>query len=118
MNLPPLYSECYHFTLTLLSKTEKMPKHFRPTLGRRMEEASLDLLVLLKHILLSKGRSDVSGLLDKIDELKLLIQLAFDLRCMSPFDFHQHSESLVSLGKMLGGLKRYEQRKPSAQASS
>jgi hypothetical protein len=50
MNLPPLYSEAYHFTSALLSKTGKLPRHFRLTLDRRIEEASLDRLISLWRV--------------------------------------------------------------------
>lgn len=111
MNLPPLYSECYHLTVTLLKKTASMPKHYRPTLGRRLEDTTLDLLLELKRTLLSKDKHNLPRVLAKIDDLKLLSQLTYDLRCMSPAEYGELTDTLVRLGKMTGGLSRYERAK-------
>lgn len=60
ISLPPIYSEVYHLTREILLYSRKFPKHYRPTLGRMMEEASLDLTILLRQELLKKAEGSMT----------------------------------------------------------
>jgi|GEM_PF-6444613 len=43
-----VFADAYAMTLNLLSRTRNFPKHLRPTLGRRLEDACLDLTIQLR----------------------------------------------------------------------
>jgi hypothetical protein len=112
MKLPPIYSETYHFTLHLFKRTGNIPKPYRPTLGRKMESAALELVVLLRQCLLTTASAaNLNQLIARVDELKVLTQLSYDLKFFSHADFGEISTSLVKIGKMLGGLHKYERQK-------
>lgn len=107
MQLPPVYSKTYHLTESLLKCTAHFPKQHRPTLGRRIEESALDLSTQLRRVLLGSAPRELSSLLATVDDLKVYLQLAHELTCISHSQYHELSQSVSIIGKMLGGMKRY-----------
>jgi hypothetical protein len=110
MQLPPIYSETYHMTLLLMQTTAKFPRPYRPTIGQKMEKAGIELLVRLRVALLSQHRTDIKAILPFIDELKVLLQLSYDLQLISHHGFASLSEKVIVVGKMLGGM--WKSQKP------
>ena len=90
VKLPQLYSDSYHLSLEVLTKTKNFPKHYRATLARRLEERSLDLCLNVRKLLLTKKHlvEETNHLMREashaVDDLKLLWQLCRDLRLVSP----------------------------------
>ncbi len=107
MQLPPVYSKTYHLTESILKCTAHFPKQHRPTLGRRLEESALDLATKLRRSLLGGAPRELSPLLGTVDDLKVYLQLAHELTCISHAQYHDLSQSVSIIGKMLGGMKRY-----------
>ena len=87
-----------------MKASSKLPKPYRPTLGRKMEEASIALAVRLRISLLAKGSSNIGPLLEYVDELKVLIQFAFDLRFLSAGMYKDVSDELIAIGKILSSM--------------
>ncbi len=108
MKLPPVYTETYHFTIELMRRTAHLPKAYRPTLGRRMEEAAMDMTILLRQSLLTPSQRDYAGILSRVDTLKVCLQLAHELEILSPHQSMALSSSLEKIGKMLGGLQKHQ----------
>ena len=78
MQLPTVYTKAYHMTLLVMNNTRKF-KPYRPTIGQGMEKASIDLVVKL-HCSNAKNNTNLRPILPIIDELKVLIQLSYDLK--------------------------------------
>ncbi|EFX60653.1 hypothetical protein DAPPUDRAFT_342160 [Daphnia pulex] len=107
MQLPPVYSKAYHLSESLLKCTAHFPKQHRPTLGRRIEDSALDLATQLRRFLLGSAPRELPSLLATVDDLKVYLQLAHELTCLSHAQYHELSQSVSIIGKMLGGMKRY-----------
>ena len=41
MKDPKIYSDCYQAVIQIFHRTKSIPKHLRPTLGRRIEDSAL-----------------------------------------------------------------------------
>ena len=106
IKLPPIYTEAYHLAREMLRQTAHVPKMYRPTLGRRMEEAALDIVVNLRQELLKSGPLDLKGVGLRVDELKVLIQLSHDMGILRDQAFGQLATATDKIGKMIGGLER------------
>lgn len=106
ISLPPIYSEVYHLTREILLHSKGFPKHYRPTLGRMMEEAAVDLTISLRTELLKKGRRIYEPMSGRVDQLKVLVQLCHDIEVMDHHHFNTMVKSLEKIGKMLGGLEK------------
>lgn len=105
---PPIISDAYQLSLALFHRTKTFTKHLRPTLGRRLEEASLDLMVHLRHFSFTreKLRRQNSLLLasERLDEIRLLSQMSFDMKALTPSGYAEVAQFSLQVGKQLGGL--------------
>jgi len=114
MKNPKLFSDSYQLTLTLFHRTKNFPKQMRPTVGRRLEESSVDLLLSVKLASISKGKSRVQKLRtasQKLDEIRLLVQLSKDTKILSSGSFGEISSLTSEIGKEIGGFLKYESQK-------
>ena len=108
LKLPPIYAEAYHFSKDLFTYTVNIPKAHRPTLGRKIESEALELLILLRIELLNKDRKNFQTISNKVDALKVLLQLAYDLKFFGHHGFTVMIASLEKIGRVLGGLYKYQ----------
>jgi hypothetical protein len=111
VRLPPVYNLAYHLSLEILKQTSHFPKHYRPTIGRRLEEGSIELVIRLRVGILKKSSLETSKASDLVDELKVLIQIAHDTGVLSHHLFGTWVETLETLGKMIGGLLKIQNGK-------
>jgi hypothetical protein len=61
MKLPKIYVDAHSLTIKVFSRSKAFPKHYRPTLARRLEEGCLELLVQLRSAALSPGSRKQAG---------------------------------------------------------
>ncbi len=111
MQLPTVYTKAYHMTLLVMNNTRKFPKPYRPTIGQGMEKASIDLVVKLRIALMQKNNTNLRPILPIIDELKVLIQLSYDLKLISHNNFSELGEAIISVGKIIGSMSFRCQKK-------
>lgn len=113
---PRIFSDCYQLTVCIFNRTKSFPKALRPTIGRRLEEASLDLTKYVSSALYeSTLKADLrdSFLLKAsvaLDEIRILTQIAAEMRCLPIVGYAEIQELIVSVGKQLGGLRRVTPR--------
>jgi len=114
---PKIYTDAYQLTLSIFHRTKSFSKHMRPTLGRRLEEAAINLAFATKRAMFSKADSKTRHLYqasDILDEIRILVQLSRDLEIISVGGYGELSEQTKELGRELGGLINHEQSKKSA----
>jgi hypothetical protein len=111
MQNPPLYSKTYHLSELVFQSTRSFPKHLRPTLGRKLEESALDLLILTKRILFQKDSHELKAAIDLVDQSKILVQLSHDLTALSHHEYGHLSDHLSLIGKMLAGLGSFRKQR-------
>lgn len=96
----------------MLNRTRQIPKHYRPTLGRKLEEAIISLSMDIRSMLLTKKQdaalkqSQLSQTAKTVDDLKFLLHLGLDLKIFSPGAFGEMNEKLSSVGRQLGGMMK------------
>jgi hypothetical protein len=106
-----LYSDCYQLTINIFHRTKSYQKQLRPTLGRRAEDAALDLVHIVRLVSLTKkdkSTTKVKARLDeasqKLDEIKIVLQVAYDIHALSDIGYGDLSELTESIGKQIGGF--------------
>ena len=119
MSNPKVYSDAYQLSIHAFNQTRTFPKFHRPTLGRRMEEATLDLTIRLRFALMA-SKSERRTRLEHLevashclDELRIVLQLCLDLRLLRPVAYNEMCVLTAEIGKEVGGLKKFETRRPS-----
>lgn len=119
MREPKVFSDSYQFTISLFNRTKSFPRSLRPTLGRKMEELSLEMTQNLRRALLIPVRTSKSGtghsirlrLLraasDHLDDIRVLMDLSRDLQVLSISGFEELAKQSREIGREIGGLIKH-----------
>ena len=109
-----IYADAYQLSLLVFHRTKSYPKHLRPTLGRILEESSVLLLTNIRKATVQSGKSRVASLRrssSNLDDIRIVLQLAKEMKCLSPGAFGDISKITLELGREIGGFLRYEIQK-------
>jgi hypothetical protein len=102
-----VYSDAYAMALLIFQRTKSIPKAQRPTLGRSIEEATLELLTALRAASVAESHSQKKHhclrASDALDRLRIFAQLLKDLNCFSENGYFEISEQSAEVGRQLGG---------------
>ncbi len=94
------------------------PKVHRPTLGRKIENYFLDLLESVFISLYLPPEKKIIELLTaiaKLDNLKFILQIAWENKCISSERYSKLSEQLQEIGKIIGGWRKGLEKKTPTQ---
>ncbi len=89
----------------LLDRTSKFPKAMRYVLGARIDEAAIDVAVLLVDARFTKAerrRRALEELNLRLNRLRVLVRLAHQRRCLDHGAFEHVVRALDSFGRGLG----------------
>lgn len=104
----PILVKTHDFLLWLIPQTLKFPKSQRFVLAQRLQGSALAFYELL--IRARKVRPNRSLLVDadvELEEVRLYLRLAHELRLLSGGQYEHASRSVVEIGRLLGGwMKR------------
>ena len=110
---PVVVDKTYDLVLWLVQKVEKFPKSYRFSVGQRLIDTGLDLLLLLVDAVYRKDKREplrMAGL--RTNALRFLLRLAHDLRLLSESAYAFATERLDEVGRMVGGWERAAGRAP------
>ena len=110
---PVVVDKTYDLALWLIQKVEKFPKSYRFSVGQRLIDTGLDLLLLLVDAAYRKDKREplrTAGL--RTNALRFLLRLAHDLRLLSESAYAFATERLDEVGRMVGGWERAAGRAP------
>lgn len=108
--------DSYQLSISLFNKTKSFERNLRSSLGRRLENISLDSLRDIHIACYSKGEERLARLKNasnKIDEMKILIQMAYDLKGMNIGTLNDLISLTNEIGKQTGFMmksEKYEMR--------
>ena len=111
MKTSKIYSDCYQAAIHIFGRTKSFPKSLRPTLGRKIEEASLNCLLSIRKAGVTRSTVRLSSLYqasDSLDEIRTLIQFSRDMHALNPAGFSEITGLTKEIGKELGGFIKYE----------
>jgi len=103
----PIIVKSYTLTLWYIKKIEKLPKNHRYTLGERIQNSLLELLMTLSDTIYSKDKKALLLLANQeIERLRLLTKLIKDLSILSGDNYAFIISNLNEIGQMIGGWKK------------
>lgn len=103
----PIIVKSYSLVLWYIQKIEKLPKNHRYTLGERIQNSLLELLMILSDTIYSKDKIALLLLANQeIERLRLLTKLIKDLSILSRDNYQFIISSLNEIGQMIGGWKK------------
>lgn len=113
MKKTKVYADSYQATIQIFNRTKTFPRALRPTLGRKIEEASINCLLSLRKAEVAKKENRMNHLIsasESIDEIRTLIQLSRDLRAINIAGFSELSGLTKEIGKEIGGFIKFERK--------
>jgi hypothetical protein len=93
----------------LLERTSKFPKTMRYVLGARIDEAGIDVAVLLVDARFTKGERRRKALEEmnlRLNRLRVLVRLAHQRKCLDHGGFEHVVRALDAFGRGLGAWLR------------
>ncbi len=112
----PIFHKTYDFIIVFSNYVVKFPKHDRFTLGARIENTAVELLMLIMRANYGQAVARV-GFLNEgsilLDMLKVFVRLAKDKKAIHPNQYLMLEERLQEIGRMLGGwIKSSSAKRP------
>jgi len=100
----PIIVKTYNLTKWYIEKLAKLPRNHRYTLGEKIQNSLLDLLMLLSDAIYSKNKKPILQEANKeLEKLRILSRLMKDLNLLPRDSYRFVSSSIDEIGKMLGG---------------
>ena len=100
----PVIVKTYNLTLWYIKKLNSLPKNHRYTLGEKIQNTLINLLLILSDTIYSKDKKTLLQKANKeIEKLRLLTRLLRDLKIISTDNFRFITSSLDEVGQMVGG---------------
>jgi hypothetical protein len=94
----------YEFLRWLIERVGKFPRDQRFLLGDRIENAGLDVLLLLVEAVYSRDKRGVLRRANlELEKLRWLIRLAQDSRLLSVSQYEYAAKQMTDVGAQIGG---------------
>ena len=104
----PVTQKAYDLLLWLVLRVERFPRAHKFTLGDRLETAALDLNLALLEAGHAHSKERVLHRANRLlDQIRILLRLARDLRVLTPRQHEYASGSVEELGRMVGGWLKW-----------
>lgn len=112
---PQVFSDSYSLCLQVFHYSKLFSRPYRPTLGRRLEESALDVVLNLKKILFMSAGPEKAKCLELVsqilNETRTLLDLARDIGLLTPAGYLELSDLSLRVGKGIGGLLKHHQNR-------
>jgi len=103
----PIYRLSYELLLRVVTATKEFPRDFKFTLGQKMKDEVIEMVVLIYRANSTEHKAPVIEiLLERLQVVELLVRLSHDLRLMSPKVYASIVEMTQSLGRQAQGWKK------------
>lgn len=107
----PIYKTSYELMKLVVESVRHFPRDFRPTLGARLNDESVKLVVAIyKANAAIDKRACIAELLESLQVVELLLKLSFDLRLIATKQYSKSVEITGEVGKQAGGWKKFAER--------
>jgi len=103
----PIIVKSYNLSLWYIKKIATFPKNHRFTLGERIQQSMIELLLTLSDTIYSKQKKELlTKANQELERLRLLSRLLKDLSILSTDNYRFVSDSLNEIGQMIGGWQK------------
>jgi hypothetical protein len=105
---PVLYKTAYDLTTSLMPLTKKMDRGYKFTLGERINNAGVEMLICVYRINIARENREryFMSAREEVELLRLLLRLMKDLRLITSGQFTRLNEMVESISKQLAGRHR------------
>jgi 23S rRNA-intervening sequence protein len=123
MQKTKIYKDSYQLMIHVFNRTKTFPKFYRPTLGRRLEENSLDLTQIIAQAMMLSSSHKIQHKTDDsknnlryelflkssmiLDQFRVLLNLSKDLQVLNIAGYEELTIQSREIGRELGGMLKY-----------
>ncbi len=114
MKTPPLFKDIYQFNVLMLNTTKAFPKDFKFSLGDRIKNLTMDALELINDGVSTKSSQKtetIDLLIIKFSNIRLLIRLCVDTKCINVEKFSFINEEIERILKQLYAWQKAQHKK-------
>jgi len=108
---PEIYLQSFELSKMVIKSTTLFPKPTRYVLGHKLEEKTLNFLLLLNKIVGPSGvaftiekQSILKELSNSLDEFRILLRMAREIGAYSGGQYFELNNRTQSIGKQIGGM--------------
>lgn len=106
-DLPVVVQKAYEFSLWLIRKVESFPRSYRFSVGDRLVQGSLDLMLRLVDAAYSREKAAILGEVNgMLNRLRYLLRLSKDLELLKVNSYGHASDQIEEIGRMAGGWRK------------
>ncbi len=111
----PIYAACYDFLIRMLHVITHFPKEYKYTLGERIQNAAIEMVICIYRVNTSKYKSaNLKLMLHQVQMLYLLIRIAHDIKILSTEKYASIIETVDNISRQANGwLKSVEKPRES-----
>ncbi|MDR1168241.1 MAG: four helix bundle protein [Heliobacteriaceae bacterium] len=100
----PIYKTTYDLLIALMHTTKNFPREFKFTLGEKIQNHILELLVDIYRANSAKDkRADIISILEHVQYLNLFMRISFDLKILTTERYAVFIEQTGSISKQAQG---------------
>ena len=114
MKTPPLFKDIYQFNVLMLNTTKSFPKDFKFSLGDRIKNLTLDTLELINDGVSTSSSQKIeiiNLLIIKFSNIRLLIRLCRDTKCINVEKFAFINEEIEQILRQLYAWQKAQLKK-------
>ena len=103
----PIYKLTYELLQRVMDSTKEFPREFKFTLGQKMKDEAIELVVLIYRANSAENKSThLDMILERLQVLELLLRLCLDMKVFPPKKYAATVEMTASIGKQANGWRR------------
>lgn len=111
----PIYKVAYDLLSVSTDYVQNMPRPFRASTGNRVRDLCVDLVLLIFKANCARNKApQLDLLLERVEELNLLLRLCRDKRFISTGQYAKAIELTTSVGKQANGWRKTHGTSPVA----
>lgn len=104
----PIYKVAYDLLSVSVDHVQNMPRAFKAAIGNRVRELCVDVVLLIFRANCARDKvPHITDLLERTEELQLLLRLCVDKRFISRKQYAQAVELTTSVGKQAQGWRNH-----------
>ncbi len=111
----PIYKVTYQLLMLATEITRHMPRDFKATMGAKVREECLELVVLIYRANAATDKvPHLDRMIERLQVTELLFRLAADLRLIAVKQYARAIELTAAVGKQANGWRKYSAKSPAA----
>jgi hypothetical protein len=111
----PIYKVAYDLLSVATDYVQNMPRPFKAAIGGRVRDLCVDLVLLIFKANCARDKvPHLDTLLERLEELNLLLRLCRDKRFISTGQYAKAIELTASVGKQANGWRKHNASSPVA----